>query len=593
MYEQALKHRYQTVRHSLVLLVAAAACGHGSTAPTTLAPDLGKRLVAQNGAVASAHPLASEAGLAVLREGGNAIDAAVATAFAIGVVEPEMSGVGGSGAMLIWRQSVKRADFLDFYAAQPIAAFRAAHVVGRDNAAPLRVVGVPGNVAGLLLAQERFGRLTRAQVMAPAIRLAEAGFPLYPVLASMISRDSVLLTRDSVSHAFFMSNGRALGIGDHFANPVLAGVLRQISDAGRDGFYRGSIARDVVSRMNRGGHPVRAEDFAAYEPVWRRPLCAAYNGRVLLSAPPPEGGMQVLQTVQLLDPSKASAFGLPTRDAHAFDLFASALRVGQSANRGNNDPRWSAVPARGTVSPALAAKRKADVGSSHAAPSISPVDGRTFDAAPSPAECAPFVPYGAAEVRAAGGSDASGTDEPAGGETTHISVVDHDGNAVSVTVTNSTTFGSGVAVDGFFLNNSGAAVTQAELDRPNAPAWLTRVTTIAPTLVMRGGAVEMVIGSPGSARIPLAITQTIWNVLDYGLDPLAAVRMPRITPNAASTTLELEPGFDPPVLAAARAMGYKIIPPGFEYARIYMIVRRNNAWIAVADPRHDGQVRGY
>lgn len=575
---------------AVLVLALSGACARPTPVARTLAPDLGKRVVAHNGAVASAHPLASQAGLTVLREGGNAVDAAVATAFAIGVVEPEMSGVGGSGAMLIWRDHEKRAEFLDFYASQPIAAFRAAHVTGRDPASPLRVVGVPGSVAGLLLAQERFGRLTRAQVMAPAIRLAEDGYPMYPVLASMIARDSAALASDSAGRALFLPNGQALGIGEHFANRALARVLRTISDAGRNGFYEGWVARDVVARMNAGGHPVRAEDFAAYEPTWRRPLCTTYNGRVLLSAPPPEGGMQVLETVKLLDPGKATAYGLPTRDARAFDLFTSALRVGQTANRGNGDPRWEPVPARGVISDALVARRASEVGTGHAAPSISAVDARPFDSAPSPAACAAFDPYGAAPAVA---TTPRGDEGPSGGETTHISVVDRDGNAVAVTVTNSNTFGSGVAVDGFFLNNSGATVTQAELDRADAPSWLTRITTIAPTLVMRDGAVEMVIGAPGGGRIPLAIAQTIWNVLDYGLDPLAAVRMPRITPNARNPTVELEDGFDPPVLGAARAMGYVPVRPGFEYARIYMIVRRNGSWVGVADPRHDGQVRGY
>jgi gamma-glutamyltranspeptidase/glutathione hydrolase len=346
--------------------------------------------------------------------------------------------------------------------------------------------------------------------------------------------------------------------------------------------------------MNRGGHPVRPEDFAAYQPVWRRPLCAAYDGRVLLSAPPPEGGIQVLQTVQLLDSAKAAAYGLPTRDPRAFDLVTSALRVGETANRGNFDPRWQQVPARGAVSSALASARRAEVGTGKAPPAIAAVNAARFDAAASPSACAPFDPYGAASK--GGGTPATtpaGDQGPSGGETTHISVVDNDGDAVAVTVTNSNTFGAGVAVDGFFLNNSGATITPEEIARADAPAWLTRITTIAPTLVMHDGSVEMVIGSPGSARIPLAISQTIWNILDYGLDPLGAVRMPRITPNAANRTVELEAGFDPPVLAAARGMGYTPVPPGFEYARIYMIVRRNGEWIGVADPRHDGQVRGY
>ncbi|MBX6330763.1 MAG: gamma-glutamyltransferase family protein [Gemmatimonadaceae bacterium] len=579
------------LRRSWVLVLAAlAACARPSTPPATLAPDIGKRLVAANGVVASAHPLASEAGLTVLREGGNAVDAAVATAFAIGVVEPEMSGVGGGGAMLVWRQHEHRADFLDFYASQPIASFRAAHAVGRDSTAPLRVVGVPGNVAGLLLAQERFGRLTRAQVLAPAIRLAEEGFAMYPVLAGMIARDTARLRRDSVARALFLPTGRPLGLGEHFANPALARVLRAIAAQGRAGFYEGPIARDVVTRMNRGGHPVRLEDFARYEPTWRRPLCTTYNGRVVLSAPPPEGGLQVLETVKLLDPRRAVAAGLPTQSARAFDLFTSALRVGEAANRGNGDPRWIPVPARGLISDGFVAARAPEIGTGHAADSVAPRDARAFDAAPSPSACAPFDPYGAAPAVAA---EAQADRTPSGGETTHISVVDRDGNAVAVTVTNSSVFGSGAAVDGFFLNNSGATVTQAELDRPNAPAWLTRFTTIAPTLALRDGRVELVIGSPGGGRIPLAIAQTIWYVLDYGLDPLAAVRMPRISPNARTPVVELDDGFDPAVLAAARGMGYVPTPPGFEYARIYMIVRRGNAWIGVADPRHDGQVRGY
>lgn len=574
----------------ILFLSITASCVPAATPIATLAPDIGKRIVAHNGVVSSAHPLASEAGLTVLREGGNAIDAAVATAFAVGVVEPEMSGVGGSGAMLIWREPQKHAEFLDFYASQPLASFRAAHVTGRDTASPLRVVGVPGNVAGLLLAQEKYGRLTRAQVMAPAISLAEHGYAMYPVLASMIVHDSAVIARDSVGRALFLPNGHPLGLGEHFANPALARVLRAISADGRKGFYEGWVARDVVARMNHGGHPVTAEDFDRYEPTWRRPLCTTYNGRVLLSAPPPEGGMQVLETVKLLDPTAATAAGLPNRNARAFDLFASALRVGEMANRGNGDPRWQPVPARGIISGEFVAKRETEVGTGRAAASIPAMDARAFDALPSPAACAPFAPYGQASAVA---STQPGDESPSGGETTHISVVDRDGNAVAVTVTNSNTFGSGVAVDGFFLNNSGASITQAELDRPNGPAWVTRVTTIAPTLVMRDNSVEMVIGSPGGGRIPLAISQTIWNVLDYGLDPLEAVRMPRITPNARNTTVELESGFDPPILAAARGMGYVPVPPGFEYARIYMIVRRDGAWIGVADPRHDGQVRGY
>ncbi|MEO7085238.1 MAG: gamma-glutamyltransferase [Gemmatimonadaceae bacterium] len=576
-------------RSWVVFAFALVACSPASGPVATLSPDIGKRLVASNGVVSSAHPLASEAGLSILEAGGNAIDAAVATAFAIGVVEPEMSGVGGSGAMLLWIQKDHRAEYLDFYASQPVASFRAAHVVGRDANSPLRVVAVPGNVAGLLLAQEKYGRLTRQQVMAPAIRIAAQGFPIYPVLAAMIERDT-LLPRDPITRAMFEPNGHPLGLGEHYSNAALARVLTTIAAEGRKGFYEGPIAHDVVTRMNAGGHPVTVADFAKYEPTWRRPLCAEYNGRVLLSAPPPEGGMQVLQTVKLLDPAKAAAFGLPTLDARAFDLFTSAMRVGQTGNRGNSDPRWQPVPARGEISDAFVASRESEIATGKAAAVVNPKNAASYDAAPSPPQCAPFEPYGEAPRVA---STRSGNDDPAGGETTHISVVDRDGNAVAVTVTNSDGWGSHAAVDGFLLNDSGAAITQAELDRPNAPAWITRITTIAPTLAIKDNAVEVVVGSPGGGRIPFAIAQSLWYVLDYNLDPLAAVRMPRITPAAANVNVEVEDGFDPSILAAARQMGYVPMKPGFEYARIYMIVRRDGRWIGVADPRHDGQVRGY
>ena len=572
-------------------LASASACARSVATPApTLAPDLGKRAVGANGMVSSAHPLASEAGLTVLREGGNAVDAAVATAFAIGVVEPEMSGVGGSGAMLAWIAKDQRAEFLDFYAAQPIASFRAANAVGRDSTTPMRVVGVPGNVAGLLLAQERFGKLTRAQVLAPAIRLAEEGFPMYEVLASMIARDSAGLARDSVARSIYLKDGRLPALGEHVANPALARVLRVIAAEGRRGFYEGAIAADVIARMNRGGHPVTAADFARYEPVWRRPLCATYGDRVLLSAPPPEGGLQLVETVKLLEPARLTSLGLPTKDARAFDLFVSAMRVGQTANRANYDPRWRTVPARGLISDAFIAARASEVGSGTAAASMKSLDALTYDAAPSPQACSVLAPYGAAPVS---GATAAGDDGPSGGETTHISVTDGDGNAVAVTVTNSSVFGSGAAVDGFFLNNSGAAITRAELDRADAPAWLTRITTIAPTLMLRDGKVELVIGSPGSGRIPLAMAQTIWYMVGYGLDPLEAVRMPRLTPSAGNADVEVESGFDPSVLAAVRAMGYRPEPPGFEYARIYLVARRGDTWVGVADPRHDGQVRGW
>lgn len=582
----------RSVLLATAITAAVIACAPASAPLRTLAPDLGKRLVATHGIVTSAQPLASEAGVEILRQGGNAVDAAVATAFAIGVVEPEMSGLGGGGAMLVWKQTERRADYVDFYSSQPVAAFIAAGATAPDSSAPLRGTAVPGEVAGLLAAHERFGRLPRAAVLAPAIRIAEHGYPLYQVLSTMIDLDSTRMGRDSVARGLFWPGGHRATPGDLIVNPNLAATLRRVAVEGRNGFYEGPIARAVVARMNRGGHPVRLEDFAGFTPVWRRPLCTVYRRHVVLSAPPPQGGMQMVSSLKLLEPYDLPAIGYPTQSPHAFDIFVSAMRVSQRGPLGNDDPRWKAVPAHGAISEDYATSRRAEVGNGHPTDSIPAGNPKSFDSAPSPTACDRFDPYPAAP--AVGAPDSASAGHPAGGETTHISVVDAEGNAASVTVTNSSVFGNHAGVLGFFLNDSGIPYFKADaLSRPNAPAWHTRSSTIAPTLVLDGDRVRMVIGSPGGGRIPLALMQDISYVLDYGLDPLAAVRMPRMYPTANSRRVELEGGFDPGLLFGVRNMGYLPTDQSFGYARIYMIERDGDEWIGAADPRHDGQVRGY
>lgn len=575
------------------LIVVAMACAPGARAPeATAAPDLGKRAVGSRGAVTSAHPQASEAGLAMLRAGGNAIDAAVAAAFAIGVTEPQMSGVGGGGALLFWDQRRRAAEYLDFYPAQPVERWRGARA---DSTVPLRIAAIPGNVAGLLAAHERYGRLTRAQVLAPAIALAERGFPVYPVLAELLARDTTRLKRDSIARRLYWPSGRLLGMGDTLRNADLAAVLMRVATNGRDGFYRGPTAQALVTRLRAGGHPATLDDVAAYQPQWKRPLCTTYRGRTVLSAPPPMGGVQLLHTLELLEGKALSSLGLPTRSAAAFDLMTSAMSVGILAHAGNDDPRWKAIPARGLVSGGFAATWRDVVGVARAADSVQARDARPFEGEVT-AECRSLRPFPeAAPVAPDGnaGADFAVRDSASGGETTHISVVDGDGNAVAVTVTNSSMFGSGVAVAGFWLNDSGWWPRDANAIPATLPAqWRTRITTIAPTVFVRDGAVEVVVGSPGGGRIPFALAQSIAYVVDYGLDPLEALRMPRIYPTR-TRRVEVEGGFDAEVLAQARAMGYLPVLPGFGYARVYLIARRGKGWVAAADPRHDGEARAW
>jgi gamma-glutamyltranspeptidase/glutathione hydrolase len=616
-----------------LLLTATGAC---ATVPVSRSPDAApgqgaappdvlKRVEARNGAVASANGLASDAGVEMLRAGGNAVDAAVATAFALGVVEPQMSGLGGSGAMLIWRQGEAQPYYLDFYAMQNAASFRGR--TGDIEGPDLRVVGIPGEVPGLLAAHARFGSLPLARVLAPAIRLADTGFPVGQILAQFIRSDSAKLHRYDSGRAQMWPSGGALEPGDIYRNPALASTLRMIAEHGRAGFDQGAAGRALVETLNAAGHPATLADLAAFEPQWKRPLCTTYGGGTVLSAPPPQTGAQLLQTLLLLEPFDLRALGLPTRSARAFDVLVSALRVAQADNRGvNDDPRWRHVPAAARIADAFATERRSLVGTGVAPASIATVDASAHEgAAPAPA-CAAFRPWPADAPRPPAGAEAGlRTGNPGGaavflaapgprtgaavqsshlprpaavpdddaGETTHLSVVDADGNAVSLSQTNSTIFGSGAWVAGFFLNDSGYRFQSDSSTMGGSSTWRTRTSTIAPTIVLEDGRVRMVTGAPGSGRIPTEIAQTMVYVLDYGMDPIDALRMPRIYPAATSARVQLEHGFSPALLAAVRAMGYGPATEGASHARLYMIVRSGDRWIAVSDPRHDGEPRGY
>jgi gamma-glutamyltranspeptidase / glutathione hydrolase len=566
----------------------------GAPGPTP-APDLEKRAVGENGMVAAAHPLASEAGVELLRQGGNAVDAAIAVGFALNVVEPMMSGVGGGGSMLIWLQDEQRAEYLDFYSAAPASAWlRALPDTGSAN---LRGVGVPGAAAGFLEAHERFGVLPLRDVMAPAIRLAEEGFPVYPVLAAAIESSSEKLEMFPESARRFLPGGEPLAVGETLRQPELAETLRRIVADGRDGFYRGETARRVVAAVNAGGSPVNEEEFAAYSPQWdKRPVCTVYRGRVVLSGAPPQTGMRVLHALNLLEPHDLQAMGLPTRSPEAFHVLASALRVAAADHsRHNNDPNWVEVPAAGVTSKAFARERASLVGGPTVPEQVAGADAHPFDASPPADACAALDPYGPARTVDTweGIEGMSVNEETTEGETTHTSVVDMHGNAVSLTNTLSPFFGSGAWVEGFFLNSS--AVNFEDLD-PRAEArseWRVRSSTISPTIVLEDGSVRLIIGTPGGGRIPGAIVQGLVYVLDYGLDPLEAVRMPRILAPAGNRRIEVEQGFSGEVIGRVRALGYDPVLPSPGYARLYAVARVGNVWVGAADPRHDGGARGY
>lgn len=583
--------------------LALACTSQNATHAPALSPDTGARAEGARGMVSSAHPLASAAGRRMLEQGGNAVDAAVATAFALNVVEPNMSGIGGGGSMLIWNGAEEQADYVDFYASKRAATYLGDAPDNRADGGSLRSTAIPGTVDGLLDALERHGTLSRATVMQPAIDLAENGFPVYLKLAQFIREDSIKLTRYEETADTFWPGGEPLAPGERLRQPTLARTLERIQREGRSGFYEGPIADTLVSVLNEGGNPVTAADFANYEPQWTKGvLCGTYHGHTVLSAPPPQTGSQVLQTLHLLDAYSLAEHGLPTRSPRAFDLLTSALRLGM-ADRSEyvTDPRWEHVPATGLVAPAYAEARRDLMTTTPVPDSLDP--GRpaeytggtteaceafdTFDtegdelvSADAPTETVPTAPAG---------------EESPPGETTHVSVVDAEGNAVSMSATLSPVFGSGARVRGVLLNTSGYTFeAQAEGPAAGRPAYRTRASTIAPTVVLNAeNEVELVIGAPGGLRIPTAIAQTMAFLLDYDMDPLDAVRMPRIFPSPYSPEVQVEDRFEGQVLEAARRRGYdpQALSPG--YARIYLVSREGDRWVGVSDPRHDGQPRGF
>ena len=574
--------------------IAMAACAPNRPEPT-LAPDTGKRLVARHGMVASANPYASEAGLEMLRQGGNAVDAAVAAAFAVGVVEPMMSGLGAGGGMLIWLQDSSRAEYIDFYAtagADPDTAldhYRGSRVTARGAA-------VPGAVAGLLDAQARYGKLPRSAVLAPAIRLAAQGFPVHSLLARVIDEDSAKLAASPGASEIFLPGGHPMAPGATLVQRELATTLRLVAEQGPAGFYRGRIADEIVSALHEGGNPITKADLAGFEPRWRRPMCTVYRGNTVLSAPPPQSGVQVLEALNLLEAYDLPKLGLPSRSPEAFRVLTAALRVSVSdRNAFIGDPTFSAVPAAGLVSPSYADERTALMALDPVPDTLRAGNPWPADSVAPSAPCARLQPFGPSKIPPHVAQLPRDGSDHGYSETTHLSAVDASGNAVALTYTNGLFFGSGTWVAGTFLNSAMFNFSRSDSGANARGPYHVPSSTISPTIVLRDGRAELVVGSPGSAAIPPAVVESIVYTLDYGLDPMAALRMPRVIPNW-TTSLQLEGGFSPEVIAAAHRMGYDVRPtPPVELAfgGVHLIARVGDVWVGAADPRRDGEVRGY
>jgi gamma-glutamyltranspeptidase/glutathione hydrolase len=572
----------------LLLLLGAGCSARPAEAPV---PAFAKRVEGRNGMVSSSHPDAALAGLEVLRAGGNAVDAAVAVAFALSVVDPSQTGLGGAGGLVSWHRRTGRAEAMNFYARTGSDADWAR----LDSAAArqpvnARAAGIPGTVAGLLEAHARWGALPRAQVLAPALRLARDGFVVSPLLARTAESARQKLEADSAAAALFLPGGQPIRAGDRLVQPELAATIRAIADSGAMAFYAGLRAERAVGKLRAMGSAATLADWTGYRPLWLRPLCTPWRGYTVLTVPPSLGGVTVLHALNLLEALRADTMGSPTARAQAATTLAGAMRLaGVDRGRWPGDPEHLAVPARGLAHPAFAASRAALVGEPDGTP-LQPGDPWPHDRAGPDGTCATLDPWGPSALgaeRAAAPASPGPPEED--GFTSHFSVVDREGNAVAVTFTVGVLFGSGVYVNGYFLN-SGANNFNAATRGPSRFGS----STIAPTVVLRGRDVRMVVGAAGSQYIPTSVTQVVFRALALGEDPWTAIAGPRLQP--AQTGIEVEPGFAPEVYAGLREAGYRVVSRvgDLMFGGVHAIVARpGGGWIGVADPRRDGIAAGW
>ena len=490
--------------------------------------------------VSTGHPEASRAGLRVLRQGGNAVDAAVAIGFALSVVSPDAGNLGGGGFMVI-RRADGSATSWDFREVAPQRAWRELYVEGNSSQRGHRAVGVPGTVAGLLAAHAAEGRLPLADVIGPAIALAEGQY--------LSGRNAILFNRyrddfsafASTARYFTKPDGEPFSPGERFVQADLAATLRRIRDDGRDGFYRGRTADLIVAEMERGDGLITHDDLAAYRAIERPVLESAYRGhRILAMGPPASGGIALAQALRAVEPVDLGRLGFQSPEA--VHLAGEALRRA-FADRAHwlGDPDFVDVPAEALIQPGYVRQRMA-----------------TFD-----------------PDRASRSLDVShGTPPPVpqeGTETTHLSVVDAEGNAVALTVTLNDYFGSKVVVGGagFFLNDEMDDFTSAP-GRPNGwglvqgernavASGKRMVSSMTPVILEDPeGRLFMVAGSPGGARIISTVFEVVTNVIDFGLDAQQAVSRPRFHHQWLPDELEVEGGLPNATLDGLRQRGWSL-----------------------------------
>ncbi len=510
---------------------------------------------AKHAMVASVQVDASHAGVEIMKEGGNAVDAAVATGFALAVTHSAAGNLGGGGFMLL-RMANGETHFIDYREKAPAKATRNMYLDAKGNIIPdaslvgYKASGVPGSVAGMVYAEKKFGKLTLKQVMAPAIRLAREGFHLGYEDAQGFQ--DVDLGKFPESRRIFQRNGHFYEPGDLFQQPELAATLERIA-ANPEDFYKGAMARQIAADMAKGGGLITTEDLAAYEVKERPVIRGTYRGYEILSAPPPSsGGIALVEALNILEGFDLAKYG--DRSAQAMHLTLEAYRRA-FFDRAEflGDPDFAQIPVAQLIDRRYGVAWRETIDLNHATRSNDLKRPRGF---------ANLDRYAALH------SVSKNIAEPE--DTTHFSVVDDQGNAVSVTTTLNGSFGSYVTVEGlgFLLNN--------EMDdfssKPGTPNQYGLIqgeansigpgkrplSAMTPTIVLKEGKLFMVLGSPGGPRIITTVANILMGVVDYGLNIQQSVNAPRFHNQWLPDREYVEPGISPDTLRLLKQMGHNI-----------------------------------
>lgn len=585
----------------LIAVVSLAACSTTASnpGPTTAAPavvtqnasaqaaaaaydfdmDVFHPVEAKNGMVATEQELATQIGVDILKAGGNAVDAAVAVGFALAVALPNAGNIGGGGFMMVHDAKSGKDIALDFREVAPKGASRNMYLDDKGNVVDGKslfthyAVGVPGTVAGMTHALSRWGSMPLSTVMAPAIALADKGYPVSITLAKTLGQEKKNMGKWPATQAIFWKNGAPLQVGEPLVQKDLAQSLRLISQQGAKAFYQGEIAQKIAAEMAPHTNAITLEDLRDYKVVEREPVRGTYRGYQIVTMPPPSsGGAHLLQILNMMERWPMKQWGADS--AQSVHYMTEAMKLAY-ADRAEylGDPDFVKIPLQGLISKRYADALATGIKPQQAKPSQDIKPGK-----PQPYE-----------------SD----------QTTHYSVVDKAGNAVAVTYTLNTNFGSGIVAKGtgILLNNEmddfaakpGVANAYGLVggDANAVQAGKRPLSSMTPTLVLKDGKPALVTGSPGGARIITTVLQQIVNYIDYGMNPLEAAATPRFHHQWTPDELRIEKGFSVDTLNLLQQWGHKVaLKPAM--GRTQTIEIRNGLLLGASDPRNpDGRTMGY